>query len=384
MNQRQWIILALLGILAMIIFVSPFLGKLSGPALTEGVTSRYPMNFIGSLGETARLDISGNAAIFTVTNSAGVTTRYTPRAEVALLSARLQNKFDGPNGMHADVFLNDNSVVLQDKSGTRRTLYLDGHQPSSSSSSSSGSSSTSDNYNHFSGTSLPTMYYAPDESTAQLMQVGGSPDTLHVTAPHGSFGGDYRRDSNNIFQGPHGNTARILLDTSSNRYVVRLTSYPSGHVTVFTTQHPTSVYRGYDATMNHGSGNERHTDYNSAWNTISTRQQQQQQSTGGRSYDASAYYNSNPRGIPKSKIPPGEEDRYILKTEVVPPVCPSCPSPIVKCKDKSKNNGTCPPCPACARCPQAAFECKKVPTYSSFDADHLPVPVLNDFSTFGM
>ena len=32
-----------------------------------------------------------------------------------------------------------------------------------------------------------------------------------------------------------------------------------------------------------------------------------------------------PKGIPKSDIGEGEEDLYILKSEVVPPVCPKCP-----------------------------------------------------------
>jgi hypothetical protein len=44
----------------------------------------------------------------------------------------------------------------------------------------------------------------------------------------------------------------------------------------------------------------------------------------------------------------------------------------------------CPPCPPCARCPEPAFDCKKVPNYSAFNQNYMPVPVLNDFSTFGM
>jgi hypothetical protein len=44
----------------------------------------------------------------------------------------------------------------------------------------------------------------------------------------------------------------------------------------------------------------------------------------------------------------------------------------------------CPPCPPCARCPEPAFECKKVPNYSAFNPNYMPVPVLSGFSTFGM
>jgi len=44
---------------------------------------------------------------------------------------------------------------------------------------------------------------------------------------------------------------------------------------------------------------------------------------------------------------------------------------------------TCPPCPACERCPEPAFDCKKVPNYRSPAVNQfLPMPILNDFSKF--
>ena len=85
------------------------------------------------------------------------------------------------------------------------------------------------------------------------------------------------------------------------------------------------------------------------------------------------------RGIPRSMILPGDEDLYILKSEIVPPVCPKCPD--VSVCDK---NEKCPPCPACARCPEPSFECKKVPNYNRRDDTYLPKPILSDFSQFGM
>ena len=73
--------------------------------------------------------------------------------------------------------------------------------------------------------------------------------------------------------------------------------------------------------------------------------------------------------------------KYILKSEIVPPVCPKCP-----------DSRTCPrptpppPCPPCARCPEPAFECKKVPNYSAINAANagniLPMPRLNSFAQF--
>ena len=85
-----------------------------------------------------------------------------------------------------------------------------------------------------------------------------------------------------------------------------------------------------------------------------------------------------PKGIPFSQIPEGEEDLYIKKSEIVPPVCPKCPDSSV-CEKATK----CPPCPPCARCPEPAFECKKVPNYSRQSSDpYLPRAVLTDFSEF--
>lgn len=84
-------------------------------------------------------------------------------------------------------------------------------------------------------------------------------------------------------------------------------------------------------------------------------------------------------GINKSQIPKGDEDLYILKSQIVPPVCPACPT-VSSCPRKE----AAPPCPACARCPEPAFDCKKVPNYSSNDDRYLPRPILADFSQFGM
>ena len=86
-------------------------------------------------------------------------------------------------------------------------------------------------------------------------------------------------------------------------------------------------------------------------------------------------YPSNPQGIPGSQIPAGQEDMYILKSQIVPPVCPACPT---VCPAK-KN---CPPCPAPARCPEPGYKCKLIPNFNS--PENLPRPVLNDFSQFGM
>ena len=78
-------------------------------------------------------------------------------------------------------------------------------------------------------------------------------------------------------------------------------------------------------------------------------------------------------GLPRSRIPPGQEHLYILKSEIVPPICPACPS--MKCDNSSSDSSKCQPCPPCARCPEPSFECKKVPNYNSKGImNQLPIP----------
>jgi len=87
-----------------------------------------------------------------------------------------------------------------------------------------------------------------------------------------------------------------------------------------------------------------------------------------------------PKHVPRSQIPGGQEDMYILKSEIVPPVCPACPSSAACPREKP-----CAPCPPCARCPEPSFECKKVPNYQAGNTStYLPKPVLTDFSQFGI
>jgi hypothetical protein len=115
--------------------------------------------------------------------------------------------------------------------------------------------------------------------------------------------------------------------------------------------------------------------------------------SGSDGTDASSKYaayssssqGSSSQGIPASQIPSGQEDLYMLKSQMVPPVCPVCPA--MKCDTSSSSSGgsnKCPPCPPCARCPEPAFECKKVPNYSSGNDNVLPRPVLSSFSQFGL
>jgi hypothetical protein len=86
-------------------------------------------------------------------------------------------------------------------------------------------------------------------------------------------------------------------------------------------------------------------------------------------------------GISRNQIPPGEEHLYVLKSEIIPPVCPKCPE--ISSSKGGKGGGgdcckkkKCQPCPRPQRCPEPAFTCKKVPNYEASAVDNvLPSPM---------
>ena len=56
--------------------------------------------------------------------------------------------------------------------------------------------------------------------------------------------------------------------------------------------------------------------------------------------DLTPYY--GPDQIPgQNQIPAGQEDMYILKSQIVPPVCPRCPT---LCNSNTNTNIGCPSC----------------------------------------
>jgi len=259
-----------------------------------------------------------------------------------------------------------------------------------------GSSTNYDNYNHYTGSSTPTLFYGPNGGTARVIQTPTN-NTIVITSQNGTtdiYYIDNPTDSStttstntntnnttmNTYYGPNGASATIVTDNSGKQMVEISTS--SGNKIVYTQD---NMYQSPTNDMNSDNDiSNTNTTYPSSTSSMNTSSMNTSSlSNQGTNYDSSAYYNSLPQGVPRSQIPQGQEDLYILKTEVVPPVCPVCPPPIVQCPDKF-DASKCPPCPPCARCPEPSFECKKVPNYSAFNPDIMPVPVLTNFSSFGM
>ena len=99
---------------------------------------------------------------------------------------------------------------------------------------------------------------------------------------------------------------------------------------------------------------------------------ERQRSYQGQSDGTYDKYWSERRGVRRVDISDDDQDLYVLKSSIVPPVCPKCPQNSVCPRKKPA-----PPCPACARCPEPAFTCKKVPNYSSTNNQYLPLPWLS-------
>ena len=254
-----------------------------------------------------------------------------------------------------------------------------------------------DNYNHYDGTSYPTIFYGPDGGTAKVIQAPNN-NTLVITNKNGTTK-IYYIDKNNTnsnvtsYYGPTGGSAKILTG-NNGKQSVEITD-PNGSKLIYTGDN-TNANNSQDNTINQYSSDSNTTgsDYDTAYSSSTNYGGRSATVTGPggntySTYDSSAYTNSLPQGVSRSQIPSGQEDLYILKSQVVPPVCPACPSPIVQSSSSSSSSSDfdvtkCPACPACSRCPEPAFDCKKVPNYKAFNQDYMPVPVLSDFSSFGM
>ena len=284
-----------------------------------------------------------------------------------------------------------------------------------------------DNYNHFDGTSIPTMFYGPNGSTAKISNQGGAFSVI-VTDKNGT-NVVYDEQNKSLLSASNLAAIDMVIDkvvevitrvqkassnTSSTKSDSVMKYYgPNGAVALmYTDSNGNTNLKLIDGTgkeIPYSSANMQ--SYNPSVDNPNVQQtmggpnspnkmnvSSNYQEAYGQSLTGPDYSSSLPKGIPKNMIPAGNEDLYILKSEVVPPVCPACPQPILKCGD----NKPPPPCPPCARCPEPRFDCKKVPNYGSgntganyfggggqfgsmpsTNGNFLPYPSVSNYSTFG-
>ena len=253
-----------------------------------------------------------------------------------------------------------------------------------------------DNYNHFtgsgssiklqngmvftdaSGDTVTVIVNSDGTQSLQLSQVGQTtPMILSSTPPKSS----QAVAAPNTFYAPYGSITATVITGSNGQLIIQF-KLPNGQIIIFTqpntntgtmssTQYYGSTGYSVDPTM-------YSTAYNSSANAITGPQGNTAfyaQSPNGNAVAGvsssqnygNTYYSTLPPGIPSSQIPSGQEDLYILKSEIVPPVCPMCPA-----ASSYPRQEKCPPCPACARCPEPSFECKKVPNYNAINSSDTP------------
>lgn len=280
-------------------------------------------------------------------------------------------------------------------SGTITSKEHDNNNKNNSSTNGASTSSnvSYDNYNHFNGsyTQLAngTTFYGPnggsvvvniDSNGQQSLQVilenGQQPMTFlsqkqssNVTESYTNYSGNSGKYT--IFYGPNDETA-TLVNSNNGDQAINVETSSGSYLYIPSDYNPdsTTSTQYYGSTGTPIQSSDSSLAYDGPYgNTVNGTYR-------------SDYYDSLPHGIPRSQIPPGKEDLYILKSQIVPPVFPvggACPVASTYPREEK-----CPPCPACDRCPEPSFECKKVPNYNAIGNEKKPVQVLKDYSTFGM
>jgi hypothetical protein len=238
-----------------------------------------------------------------------------------------------------------------------------------------------ESYTNYGGS--PTTYYGPNDTTANIITDDNGQQAVKVNTPSGTY---YYNTSG----------SQITTDTSTQYYgstgspiqeAPYEMAYQGGSNNISKGNPATNPGTKSSSTDNSYTTNQNYAPYSVESTSVKDNNIYNSQGRGASVNQATSsdYYSALPAGIPRSQIPSGQEDLYILKSQVVPPVCPACPtSAMCDRLEMSAKQEKCPPCPPCARCPEPSFDCKKVPNYSAINNDYLPTPVLNDFSSFGM
>ena len=391
---------------------------LGGNYQKEGFSSSSK-TYYGPNGSSATISTdSGDVKTITVNESSG------PSTILLTESPNNNNSFINNFGYTATIS-NGNIIINSPNNGPVMTFSLENNNENSNSNSSTTSNSTStpsnyDNYNHFtgsetspqlqngmvfvdkSGNSITVITNSNGTQSLQLNSAGQStPMVLNSTPPTSNT-----PIQANTFYGPFGNNTATVYTDNNNQTAIKVNI--GGNVMIFTLSNNgynnpdmTSSTQYFGSTGYHIQSSPYSTSFDGAnggqagsitgpngntayyatgpnGNGIAGINTNQYNGPNNQDY-GNTYSSTMSQGIPASQIQPGQEDLYILKSEIVPPVCPVCPT-----SSACPRQEPCPPCPACARCPEPAFECKKVPNYNAISEEYLPQPVLNDFSQFGM
>jgi hypothetical protein len=337
--------------------------------LTNGAT------FYGKNGGSVMVNIQtdGKPSLKVMLNQNDSPMIFTPVSKEALTNMSINdssiNKFVGPNGASATVINLNGHQAIRIKTSSGNYFFTTSESKSTS--------EYNPNYQIYNNT--PNTYYGSTGDVYSASSFANNAYTSPVTfyGPNGSTATINSNGPNTLTVKLNGNTIEFQGTPDATGFVSKYQGPDLSSAVIVTGENGVKAlnvtYNG--KTMTYVSSVQQ--PQNNNFMGMFTPQQNPSQNSTMTMMGQNPY--SSDQGIPKSQIPPGQESLYILKSEIVPPVCPMCPS-AASCPRQEK----CPPCPACARCPEPSFECKKVPNYSNVNNMSLPVPVLNDFSSFGM
>jgi len=236
-------------------------------------------------------------------------------------------------------------------------------------------------FTDISGNTMTVISNSDGTKSIQLLQLGQNTPVTFSSMPPSNLNSSYNALPNTFY---FGNVNANVITDNNGQLAIQF-NLPNGQNVIFTQSgtnmdniNSTQYYGSTGNPIQKSNSTLAYSGYND--DTFKPNTESLSKYNNGLTTDyGNKYSTSLPAGIPTSQIPQGKEHLYILKSEIVPPVCPACPTSAA-CPRQEK----CPPCPACARCPEPSFECKKVPNYNAINNDSLPIPVLNDFSQFGM
>ena len=274
--------------------------------------------------------------------------------------------FNGPNGGTITVVTNsDGSQNLQITTASGQTPVIYSNQKPSS--------TTTEGYTNYSGVNgSATTFYGPNGGTATVINANNGQEAIIVNTTTGTIRYDLATTAG-VYNPPGYNppgTAGVYNPPGYNPPGTAGVYNPPGYNPPGTA----GVYNtpGYNPPGTAGVYNPP------GYNPPGTAGLSNPPGYNPPGSSSNPWMSSLPPGVPFSQIPPGDEDLYILKSEIVPPVCPACNNSV------TQNTQTCPPCKPCGRCEMPPFECKKVPNYAALSDEYQPVPILNNFSGFGM
>jgi hypothetical protein len=231
----------------------------------------------------------------TVTNLDKTTTTYTTSVGDST------NKFYNPDGSYAVISKDEKQITI---TGVNKSTKIYYNRPTTTESSSG--SNDYDNYNHYYRTYNASVYYSSNGNgyTARILDTGTN-KMIVVTKADGTTEIYYvNSDYPDIYNGPKGSFIKLITASDGSK-TISLTNSDGEKV---------YYVKRYVYTKNYSD-------------------------TDNFEY-TSSYNSSLPEGIKGSQIPIGLEDMYILKSQIVPPVCPACPDYYFSCNSNTSGSGS--------------------------------------------